>query len=203
MYSIALRSQTKGIKRHSKGSHVLSTCIFIAKRPQLDLMDCSSPQGSSLEERFCEKPPMPPGELCPRSSLAWRGKHKDICFRSFRVQAQGHHRHWCKCWSKRPSWARYLHRREHKHQRSPGRRPGKPQGLVFFTYWRGLRKVARKYGECQTLVWRGRCPCSWCIQGTRRSSPHTLCGCRGPMRPSYADHQDHIGKRHIAIIRWE
>ena len=85
MYSIALRSQTKGIKRHSKGSHVLSTCIFIAKRPQLDLMDCSSPQGSSLEERFCEKPPMPPGELCPRSSLAWGGKHKDICFGSFRT----------------------------------------------------------------------------------------------------------------------
>ena len=96
MLSIALRSQTKGIKRHSKGSHVLSTCIFIAKRPQLDLMDCSSPQGSSLEERFCEKPPMPPGELCPRSLLAWRGKHKDICFGSFRVQAQGHRRHWWK-----------------------------------------------------------------------------------------------------------
>ena len=28
---------------------------------------------------------MPPGELCPRSSLAWRGKHKDICFGSFRT----------------------------------------------------------------------------------------------------------------------
>ena len=67
------------------GSHVLSTCIFIKKSAQLDLKDCSSPQWSSLEERFCEKPPMPPGELCPRSSLAWGGKHKDICFGSFRT----------------------------------------------------------------------------------------------------------------------
>jgi len=108
-------------------SEEISPCI--ARRPQLDPKDCSSPQLSSLEGRFCEKPPMPPGELCPRSSLA----STDVS-----TNTNG---------------------RRDEDQENP-----------------------------KVLVWRGRCPCSWCTQGTRRSSPHTLCGCRGPMRPSCTCH---------------
>ena len=69
--SVNIWNCRKCIPSFCTGSHVLSTCIFIKKSSQLDPMDCSSPQWSSLEERFCGKPPMPPGELCPRSSLAW------------------------------------------------------------------------------------------------------------------------------------
>ena len=36
-----------------------------------------------------------------------------------------------------------------------------------------------------TLVWRGRCPCSWCTRGSLGSSQHRQCDSRGPTHPSW------------------